>query len=208
MASSILIVDDSPPVRESLVRLFADGGFQVCGEADSGPAAIEKAQRLNPSLVVMDLSMPGMNGIETAVAIRERVGGGDGRVVETDHLVIVAQQLARENLDPYAAFGAGYQLEWKPDQIAQAAEDLVALGCRHRRPADQEARERVSPELLSPPNHLVRGGAGRKGAAGHHRQDGRRTGKRCRAADKRSAMHGCSRNIFVRRVHVRNFRLL
>jgi CheY-like chemotaxis protein len=71
MASSILIVDDSPPVRESLVRLFADGGFQVCGEADSGPAAIEKAQRLNPSLVVMDLSMPGMNGIEAARRLRQ-----------------------------------------------------------------------------------------------------------------------------------------
>ena len=71
MASSILIVDDSPPVRESLVRLFADGGVQVCGEADSGPAAIEKAQRLNPSLVVMDLSMPGMNGIEAARRLRQ-----------------------------------------------------------------------------------------------------------------------------------------
>jgi len=71
MASSVLIVDDSPLVRQSLVRLFADGGFEVCGEAESGPAALEKAQNLNPSLIVMDLSMPGMNGIETARRLRQ-----------------------------------------------------------------------------------------------------------------------------------------
>jgi len=71
MASSVLIVDDSPLVRQSLVRLFADGGFEVCGEAESGPAAIEKAQGLNPSLIVMDLSMPGMNGIEAARCLRQ-----------------------------------------------------------------------------------------------------------------------------------------
>lgn len=71
MASSVLIVDDSPLVRQCLVRLFADGGFEVCDEAESGPAAIEKAQRLNPSLIVMDLSMPGMNGIEAARRLRQ-----------------------------------------------------------------------------------------------------------------------------------------
>jgi two-component system, chemotaxis family, chemotaxis protein CheY len=71
MASSVLIVDDSPLVRQSLMRLFADGGFEVCGEAESGPAAIEKAQKLNPSLIVMDLSMPEMNGIEAARCLRQ-----------------------------------------------------------------------------------------------------------------------------------------
>ncbi|HSZ63632.1 MAG TPA: response regulator transcription factor [Terriglobales bacterium] len=71
MASSVLIVDDSPAVRQGLVRLFADGGFEVCGEAENGPAAIEQAQRLNPSLIVMDLSMPGMNGIEAARCLKQ-----------------------------------------------------------------------------------------------------------------------------------------
>jgi CheY-like chemotaxis protein len=59
MAGSVLIVDDSSAVRQALVRLFADGGFEVCGEAESGREAIEKAQGLNPGLIVMDLSMPG-----------------------------------------------------------------------------------------------------------------------------------------------------
>ena len=71
MDRSILIVDDSLAVRQALVRLFADGGFDVCGEAASGLEAIEKAQGLNPGLIVMDLSMPAMNGIEAARCLRQ-----------------------------------------------------------------------------------------------------------------------------------------
>lgn len=71
MARSILIVDDSAVVRQALVRLFVDAGFEVCGEAESGRAAIEKAQGLNPGLIVMDLSMPGMNGIQAASSLRQ-----------------------------------------------------------------------------------------------------------------------------------------
>jgi two-component system chemotaxis response regulator CheY len=71
MASSVLIVDDSSVVRQAVARLFADGGFEVCGEAESGQEAIEKAQSLNPGLIVMDLSMPMMNGIEAARCLRQ-----------------------------------------------------------------------------------------------------------------------------------------
>jgi DNA-binding NarL/FixJ family response regulator len=71
MAGSVLIVDDSSVVREALVQLFVNAGLEVCGEAESGRAAIEKAQGLNPGLIVMDLSMPGMNGIEAARYLRQ-----------------------------------------------------------------------------------------------------------------------------------------
>jgi two-component system chemotaxis response regulator CheY len=71
MARSVLIVDDNSAVRRALVRLFLDGGFEVCGEAESGREAIEKAQGLNPGLIVMDFSMPIMNGIEAARRLRQ-----------------------------------------------------------------------------------------------------------------------------------------
>lgn len=47
--------------------------MEVCGEAADGTDAIEQAQRLKPDLVMLDLAMPGLNGIETASILRERL---------------------------------------------------------------------------------------------------------------------------------------
>jgi DNA-binding NarL/FixJ family response regulator len=69
--SSILIVDDSDAVR-SVVRIFLerDPAFIVCGEAANGTEAIQKAQELQPDLILLDMKLPGMNGIETANALK------------------------------------------------------------------------------------------------------------------------------------------
>ena len=68
---SVLIVDDSPDVRH-VVRTFLerDATFSVCGEAGNGPEALKKAEALKPDFVLLDLLMPGMNGIETAKVLR------------------------------------------------------------------------------------------------------------------------------------------
>lgn len=59
-------------MRKALRRLFkAAGGFEVCGEASSGPEAVEVARTLRPDLVVLDLLMPGMTGLETAQLLKE-----------------------------------------------------------------------------------------------------------------------------------------
>jgi PleD family two-component response regulator len=61
---SVLIVDDNAMIRQALCELFVrEGDFDVCGEAENGREAIEKAQLLHPDLIVTDLSMPGMNGL-------------------------------------------------------------------------------------------------------------------------------------------------
>ena len=69
--NTILIVDDSDEVR-TIVRIFLerDAAFSVCGEAASGPEAIQKAQELQPDLVLLDLKLPGMSGIETASVLK------------------------------------------------------------------------------------------------------------------------------------------
>jgi len=66
-ANTVVIVDDNDAMRQALCRLFkAAGGFKVCGAASNGSEAIELVQDLNPDVVVLDLCMPGMNGLETA----------------------------------------------------------------------------------------------------------------------------------------------
>jgi DNA-binding NarL/FixJ family response regulator len=71
MVKSVLIVDDVEIIRQALCQLFtSEADFDVCGEAENGREAIDKAQELRPDLVVLDLSMPVMNGIDAARALR------------------------------------------------------------------------------------------------------------------------------------------
>jgi DNA-binding NarL/FixJ family response regulator len=72
MATRILIVDDHEVVRMGIRLLFSNNGpLQVCGEAEDGPDALEKVLELAPDVVILDLTMPGMNGFETAARMRE-----------------------------------------------------------------------------------------------------------------------------------------
>jgi DNA-binding NarL/FixJ family response regulator len=67
----ILLVDDSPDFLESVVRFFLTvPEVQLVGCALSGPQAIDLTERLQPDLVLMDLALPGMNGLETALHLK------------------------------------------------------------------------------------------------------------------------------------------
>ncbi len=70
---TVLIIDDHALFRRGMVQLIdMDTDFRVVGEAASGPAGVEMAERLQPDLILLDLNMPGMNGIETLTLLRER----------------------------------------------------------------------------------------------------------------------------------------
>ena len=60
----VLIVDDSPIMRNMLVKIFNDEGFMVAGEAADGSEAFEMFESLKPDLVTLDIVMPKMRGIE------------------------------------------------------------------------------------------------------------------------------------------------
>ena len=63
----VFLVDDSATVREAVRPLFdSHPKFKVCGEAEHGREAVEKAPQLRPDLIVLDLAMPVMNGLEAA----------------------------------------------------------------------------------------------------------------------------------------------
>jgi len=68
---SVLIVDDSAFIRHALYELFRqEADFEVCGEAENGKEGIDKAQELRPDLIVLDLSMPVMNGFDAARVLK------------------------------------------------------------------------------------------------------------------------------------------
>jgi DNA-binding NarL/FixJ family response regulator len=62
----VLLIDDGDAVRDVIRTFLEKRGFQVCGEAADGVEAIEKAKALKPDLIILDLAMPRMNGIEAA----------------------------------------------------------------------------------------------------------------------------------------------
>ena len=71
-ALRILIADDNDAVRRGVIRLLSpQTDWQICGEARNGTEAIEKARELTPDVILLDISMPGMNGLEAARLLRK-----------------------------------------------------------------------------------------------------------------------------------------
>jgi two-component system, NarL family, response regulator NreC len=69
---SVLVVDDNSSVRKLICELITrESDFEVCGEADNGRDAILKAQEVAPGLIVTDLSMPLMNGMEETSMLKK-----------------------------------------------------------------------------------------------------------------------------------------
>src|SRR5437773_11844771 len=70
-AKRLLIVDDHPLFRKGLEELIhSDANFAVCGEADNAAEAMEVIRKLNPDMAIVDLILPGANGIELIESIR------------------------------------------------------------------------------------------------------------------------------------------
>ena len=75
VSNGILIADDSGLFRKAVRSYLTQHNFEVCGEAIDGNDVLEKADELQPSLVLLDLRMPTMNGVEVASLLRARMPG-------------------------------------------------------------------------------------------------------------------------------------
>jgi DNA-binding NarL/FixJ family response regulator len=73
MSNGILIADDSATARKVIRAYLNQRNFEVCGEAIDGVDALEKAAELEPGLILLDLRMPRMNGLEAASVLRGRM---------------------------------------------------------------------------------------------------------------------------------------
>jgi|SRR5690554_1294298 len=69
MSVRVLLVDDAQVVRLMLKRIFVEAGYEIAGEAISGTDAVQKYREFMPDLVMMDITMPEMKGIEAVKEI-------------------------------------------------------------------------------------------------------------------------------------------
>jgi DNA-binding NarL/FixJ family response regulator len=84
MLPRILLVDDVLLVRDSLRTLLATGHLEVCGEAENGRQAMDKVMELRPDVVILDITMPVMDGLRATMEIR-RIAPGTKIVLFTIH---------------------------------------------------------------------------------------------------------------------------
>jgi len=118
-ALKVLIADDHDVVRKGLKMLIEEhAGWQVCGEARSGREAVEKCAQLNPNVIVIDVSMPDLNGLEATRQIRKTCP-------RTEVLIIThhdSDEMAAEVMDSGAR---GYVLKSDSDtDLVRAVEVL------------------------------------------------------------------------------------
>ena len=114
-ALRILIADDHDLMRRGIKGMLqSHAGWEVCGEAHTGREAVAMAQELKPDIVVLDVTMPRMNGLETCRLIQKRQSGSALEVLfVTQH---DSPQMMREALD---AGARGYVVK------SNAARDLL-----------------------------------------------------------------------------------
>jgi DNA-binding NarL/FixJ family response regulator len=121
VATRILIVDDHPLTRDALAALLGAHGIDVVGCASDGAEAIVEAERLQPDLVLLDLSMPGMDGLAALPRLREAAPGCE--------VVVLTASGTEENLLAAIRGGAaGYLMKSEPPERIASFLDGVAQG--------------------------------------------------------------------------------
>ena len=137
----LLIVDDHPVVRDGLRGMFAgDERFDVRGEAADGREALAVARAVDPDVVLMDLRMPGMDGVATIRALREQ--GFSARV-----LVLTTYDTDSDVLPAIKAGATGYLLKDTPREELFRA---VAAAHRGESVLSPAVAGRLMGELRSP----------------------------------------------------------
>lgn len=118
----VLVVDDIDLFRTGLGAALARAGFEVCGEVGDGETAVTQAEALLPDVVVLDILMPGLSGLDALAKIR--AVSPDSRVV-----MLTASESAEDLLDCIKGGARGYLVKDAPfEELARAIRDVVNGG--------------------------------------------------------------------------------
>jgi len=141
MSLRILVVDDHAVVRRGVKSLLeSQEGWEVCGEATTGRDAVEQSRRLRPDVVVMDLSLPELNGLDATRQILKVAPDTEVLVLTMHH----SEELARDALQ---AGARGYVLKSDADENLIAAVDNLR---RHKPFLTSTVTEFVLDDYLRP----------------------------------------------------------
>jgi DNA-binding NarL/FixJ family response regulator len=116
----ILVADDHDLMRRGVIALLQSrAGWEVCGEAHTGREAVAKAEELKPDIVILDISMPELNGVEAARRIRKALPNAEVLILSVHY----SDQLIREILD---AGVRGYMVKSDSDRDLIIAVETLA----------------------------------------------------------------------------------
>ncbi len=143
MSVRILIVDDQTSVRNGLRSLLASrADWKICGEAADGLEAIEKAKALRPDLVLMDVSMPRMNGLEATRILREELPDSKVVIVSLNDPALVSIQAREVDASAHVAkhelFGT----------LLPVLDELISPSSGEAAPAPEDAVRSLVPDWL------------------------------------------------------------
>ncbi len=156
MTIRVVLVDDQAMVRTGLrMVLAAEPDIEVVGEAADGASAVALAEELAPDVVLVDLVMPGVDGLEALRALRERVPGA--------RAIVLSSFIDDEKLFPAVRAGAaGYLLkDVQPQELVAAIRTVHAGGALLHPKVASRLLEEMSADPLTPREREVLGLIGR-----------------------------------------------
>ncbi|HLR35749.1 MAG TPA: response regulator [Tissierellales bacterium] len=119
MSEGILIVDDTNFMRMMLKDILTKNGFQVIGEAGNGAMAIEKYKELKPTLVIMDITMPEVDGIQAVKEIKK---------IDEDANIIMSSSMGQQSMVIEAVQAGAKDFIVKPfqaDKVVEAVKKFI-----------------------------------------------------------------------------------
>ncbi len=119
MSKKILIVDDAAFMRMMIKDILTKNGYEVVGEADDGTVAVEKYEELKPDLVIMDITMPEMDGIEAVKKIKKK---------DPDANIVMCSAMGQQAMviDAIQAGAKDFVVKpFQPDRVLEAVKKVL-----------------------------------------------------------------------------------